>query len=166
MAVFKSCWLASFALWPDMVARGAQHYNRPFRTTAIGLLVVLPGALAGIALVSQGAPFLQILGFIVLGCLFLVGIAGSTGLCLRIGQGLASPVDKDRPWRAVLRGGVVMSFVCLFPIIGWLGVLLWMLASGCGVVILPRVSQSIQSAAAAQPSPPVMAPDEAAQAGS
>lgn len=150
-AVFNCCWLASYALWPKMVTRGAQHFSRPFRTTAIGLLVAFPGGLAGIALATQNAPFLKMLGFLVLGALILVGIAGSTSLCLRVGQGLASPADKDRPWKAVLRGGVVLAFVCLFPIIGWIGVLLWMLICGCGVVILPRFSRAQAAVPAPQP---------------
>jgi hypothetical protein len=185
MAVFICSWLASFALWPEMVKKGAERYGRPWATTGAGLLVTLPGGLAGAALSHANEPLLKIIGIIMLGSIILIGVVGSTGLCLRVGQGLASPADKDRPWRAVLRGGVVMAFVCLFPVIGWIGVLLWMLISGCGVVILPqrlRVPASASVSAASRQSPetapatppipahqtrpPVMAPDEAPQTGS
>lgn len=182
MAVFICSWLASFALWPEMVKKGAERYGRPWATTGAGLLVTLPGGLAGAALSQANEPLLKIIGIIMLGSIILIGVVGSAGLCLRVGQGLASPADKDRPWRAVLRGGVVMAFVCLFPVIGWIGVLLWMLISGCGVVILPRRLQApaSESAASRQPPetahaahpipapqtpPPVLAPDEAPQTG-
>lgn len=151
VAVFNCCWLASYALWPQMVAKGAQYFSRPFRTTVAGLFIAVPIGLAGAALASLNHPLPKVIGFIVFSGLILVGIVGSTSLCLRVGQGLESPADKDRPWKAVLRGGVVMAFVCLFPIIGWIGVLLWMLICGCGVVILPRFSRARATAPASQP---------------
>jgi len=36
------------------------------------------------------------------------------------------------PWRRVLRGGVVLSFAFLLPVIGWFVLLPWTLVSGVG----------------------------------
>ncbi len=142
MAVFICSWLATFALWPELVRRGAERYSRPFHATLMGLLIVVPGALAGAALAAAKQPIFKFVGVTALGAVFLIGLAGSAGLCLRVGRGLASPADREQPWRAVLRGGIVMAFVCLFPIIGWIGVLFWMLISGCGVIALSRGSNT------------------------
>jgi len=159
MAVFICSWLAAFALWPGMVRRGADRYGRPFRTTFIGLLVAAPGAVAGIALASARQPAFKFVGLTLLGLVFLVGVAGSAGLCLRVGRGLASPADHDQPWRAVLRGGIVMAFVCLFPIVGWVGVLLWMLVSGCGVIAMSRAAAAREAEVSpAVPEPPADTP--------
>lgn len=149
MAVFICSWLGAFALWPEFVKRGADRYSRPLSLTGIGLVVAVPGALAGIALASLNHPLMKFLGITVMTSVFLVGVAGSAGLCLRVGRGLVSPADQSRPWMAVVRGGVVLAFICLFPLVGWIGVLGWMLISGCGVIVSARLAKAPQ---------PVMAP--------
>jgi len=158
MAVFICSWLGSFALWPDFVKRGADRYSRPFSLTGAGLVVAAPGTLAGIALASQNHPVFKFVGITVLTSVFLIGVAGSAGLCLRVGRGLVSPADQDRPWMAVVRGGIVLAFICLFPLIGWIGILGWTLISGCGVIISSRFSKSTKTAETpASPSEPASA---------
>jgi len=163
MAVFICSWLGAFALWPEFVKRGAERYSRPFSLTGVGLVVAAPGSLAGIALASINHPLFKFIGITVMTAVFLIGVAGSAGLCLRVGRGLASPADQDRPWMAVVRGGVVLAFVCLFPVIGWIGVLGWMLISGCGVIVSARFGRSSEPAAAPA-LPPDLKPEEPAPA--
>jgi hypothetical protein len=154
MAVFICSWLGVFALWPEFVKRGADRYSRPFSLTGAGLVVAAPGSLAGIALAQINHPLFKFVGITVMTAVFLIGVAGSAGLCLRVGRGLASPADKDRPWLPVVRGSVVLAFVCLFPLIGWIGILGWLLISGCGVIVSARFGHSPQAAAA-----PALPPD-------
>jgi len=40
--------------------------------------------------------------------------------------------DARLPWRRVLRGGTVLSFAFVLPVIGWFGLLPWTLVSGVG----------------------------------
>ena len=62
--------------------------------------------------------------------------AGSTGLALRLGRGLASADDAQAPWRQVRRGGVVLALTFLLVItlplvlIPGLGALILALARG------------------------------------
>ncbi len=163
MAVFICSWLGVFALWPEFVKRGADRYSRPVSLTGVGLVVAVPGSLAGIALAQINHPLFKFIGITVMTSVFLIGVAGSAGLCLRVGQGLASPADQDRPWMAVVRGGVVLAFVCLFPLIGWIGVLGWILISGCGVIVGARFAKTPQPAAAPA-LPPDLNPGEPAPA--
>jgi hypothetical protein len=57
---------------------------------------------------------------------------GSAGLCDRIGAGLPGDTDARQPWRRVLRGGIVLSFAFVLPVIGWFVLLPWTLVSGVG----------------------------------
>ena len=164
MAVFICSWLGSFALWPEFVKRAADRYSRPVKLTGAGLVVAVPGSLAGIALASQNQPVFKLVGITVLTAVFLIGVAGSAGLCLRIGRGLVSPADEDRPWLAIVRGGVVLAFICLFPLIGWIGILSWTLISGCGVIISSRFSGSTKPVATPAP-PPELPSKEPAPSG-
>jgi hypothetical protein len=45
--------------------------------------------------------------------------SGVSGLASMLGARLASPVDLERPWKGTLRGGLVLAFSCLLPLLGW-----------------------------------------------
>jgi hypothetical protein len=60
---------------------------------------------------------------------------GSAGLCDRIGAGLPGDADARLPWRRVLRGGIVLSFAFVLPVIGWFVLLPWTLVSGVGAAL-------------------------------
>lgn len=138
LIVFVSYWLAAAALFPRVVERSKQTYDRrPVRATLIGALVSTPFLLLGLALLGGApAPGLKLLGVVLLAVPALLGLLGSAGLGERIGAGLPSSGDAQHPWRRVLRGGTVLSLTFLLPVVGWLGVLPWTLVSGVGAAVL------------------------------
>ena len=138
LLVLESYWLASAALFPAWVSRARSAYDaRAGRATLLGVLVTTPLALAGIALMSKsGNAPLMLAGGLVVSIPVFLALAGSSGLALRIGAGLAMPGDEVAPWRRVLRGGVVLSLTFLLPVVGWFIVFPFALVSGVGAALL------------------------------
>ena len=137
LLVFNAHWLAAVGLFPKMVDRCAAHYGRPFRTTALGLLIGVPMLLVGISVFGKlGHPFFKIVGGAFVSVPVVLGLLGSAGLSRRIGAGLASPIDETQPWRRVLRGGIVLSLTLLLPVVGWFVLLPGTFASGLGAAVL------------------------------
>lgn len=164
MLMFVAYWLAASALCPNVVARAAEQYRRPFRLTFLGLLMVLPLVLIAIGLLKLNNPVVVMLGIGVIAGSALIGFIGSAGLCLRIGQGLASPSDEHQPWRRVLRGGVVLVLTFLLPFFGWFALTLWTLVSGFAAAVLSIRESRRGATAVPQPSP--MTPPPTIAAGS
>jgi hypothetical protein len=70
-----------------------------------------------------------------------------SGIAARIGHATASPVDRDRPWRAIVRGSVIMELACLFPLVGWLLIYPIAVVVGMGAAALALIpSFSTQAA--------------------
>lgn len=138
LLVLVSYWLASSALFPAWVARARTVYAvRPIRGTLIGLIAATPLTLAGVGLMSQsGNSVLMLAGGLVVSIPVFLALAGSAGLALHIGAGLAMPGDEATPWRRVLRGGVVLSLTFLLPVVGWFIVFPWALISGVGAALM------------------------------
>jgi hypothetical protein len=158
LIVLVSYWLAAAALFPRTVARARVVYSeRPVRATLIGAAVGGPSLLVGLALLNTPNGAAKLLGAIVVSTQILLGLLGSAGLGERIGAGLPSAGDAGRPWRAVLRGGTVLSLTFLLPIIGWFGVLPWALTSGVGAALMAMRAggRPIGASAAASESPAV-----------
>lgn len=131
--VMVSYWLLAAALFPNALAQMRHAYDaRATRSTITGLLVTVPLLLLGVVLLQGTHPLVKLLGAVVLSTPVVLGLMGSAGLCDRIGAGL--PVDRDaqQPWRRVLRGGAVLTFAFVLPIIGWFLLLPWTLVSGVG----------------------------------
>lgn len=133
-AVMVSYWLLAAALFPRALAHSRSAYDaRSGRATVVGLLAAVPTLLLGAALLQQGPhPVLKLLGAVLVSAPVALGLAGSAGLCDRIGAGLPSDGDARQPWRRVLRGGIVLSFAFVLPVIGWFVLLPWTLVSGFG----------------------------------
>jgi hypothetical protein len=126
-------WLLCRGLWPTTVADCAEDYRRSlWKPFAVGipitvLIVVLasmvsklPGAFGGI-------------GAAVTICLFITyASAGVAGLATVIGDRLPSPADAQCPWKATIRGGVVLELSFLLPILGWFLLLPASLITGAG----------------------------------
>jgi hypothetical protein len=142
-AALVCAWLATAALWPTAVARCAALYARPVRTTLVGLaaggpLLVLAAAAAGKGRELPGA---SVLGAALLLLLPLPAVFGLAGLARRVGEALAAGAE-DKPWRAALRGGLVLAATFLLPFAGWFVLLPWGLLSGFGAAILTWRSRS------------------------
>jgi hypothetical protein len=130
-------WLAAFALFPGAVEACRARYARPFLATGAGLLVLAPLLVVGLAAanaIKQPGPAGAVK--IALLLLLLPAFLGSSGLALRIGAGLPSPLDAVQPWRRVLRGGYVLAPTFLLPFLGWFIILPWTLISGFGAALL------------------------------
>jgi hypothetical protein len=137
LMVFVSYWLLSVSLFPAMVERSRLAYGaRPARLTMIGALAALPLMVVGAGLM-KGAPnaALKIIGAGLASLPILLGLIGSAGLSERIAHGLKHADDARTPWRRSLRGGLVLSFTFLLPIVGWFGVLPATILSGFGVML-------------------------------
>ncbi|MEP7345214.1 MAG: hypothetical protein ABI877_08100 [Gemmatimonadaceae bacterium] len=131
--VMVSYWLLAAALFPDTLVRTREAYDaRATRLTLTGLLVTFPLLLAGVVLLQGAHPLVKLLGAVVLSMPVVLGLMGSAGLCDRVGAGLPADRDAQQPWRRVLRGGAVLSFAFVLPIIGWFLLLPWTLVSGVG----------------------------------
>jgi hypothetical protein len=134
MLSFQAYWLASTALFPRFVEHASHRYHRPVRTTLIGLAIVLPTFLLGFFVNSResNATLVKIIGIFVASVPLLLGLIGSAGLCELIGKGLPASEDPSPNWRHVWRGGWVLNFSFVFPLVGWVIVFPLTLISGCG----------------------------------
>lgn len=131
-----SYWLAARALCPGVVDWAEARYrDRPWRTLLMGVLLALPMFALGVVLTKTPFPGVaQIGGGILLG-LLLAGLVGSAGLAQHIGRGLTGAADADRPWRGVLRGGGVLLFTLIMPLLGWFILAPAVVASGVGATV-------------------------------
>jgi hypothetical protein len=130
--MFVSYWLAAAALFPAHVTRCSEQFGRPILTTLIGLLLAAVPIGVGIAVLNAAPAALKWIGLLLIAAPLLAGLVGSAGLARRVGVGLPAPHDATQPWRAVLRGGVVLALTFLLPIMGQILVIPLVLASGTG----------------------------------
>ena len=132
-AVMVSYWLLAAALFPDALRRSRAAYDqRTGRVTFAGLATAVPALLVGAGLLQGPHPLLKLIGGVMVSAPVALGLVGSAGLCDRIGAGLPGDADARLPWRRVLRGGIVLSFAFVLPVIGWFVLLPWTLVSGVG----------------------------------
>ena len=157
LIVYVSYWLLAEALFPRLVENASRQYGRPINITLLGLGAALAPTVVGIALSKTPNPLLKFIGVTLLIVPGLLGLMGSAGLTFRIGTGLPSPMDSAQPWKRVLRGGIVLAFTFLLPVVGWIILPLWVLVSGLGAFILAVREQKKEQAPQAQ-LPPVPVP--------
>ena len=136
MLVFQAYWLAGTGLFPRLVGQARDRYKTPIRTTLIGLAVVVPTFYIGIFwLLNIDNITVKIIGLVIGVVPLMLGLIGSAGLCQLIGLGLPAPGDQSQNWRRVWRGGWVLNFCYLLPLIGWFVILPWGIISGCGAFV-------------------------------
>lgn len=133
LAVFVGIWLATAGLFPARVERCADRLGAtPWRCGWVGLATAVPLLVAGGAVgrVAPNAPG-KLLGVALILATVLAALAGTTGLALRIGRGLAAEGDAREPWRRVRRGGVVLALtygtIVLLPLTWLAGLGAWVL---------------------------------------
>ena len=157
-AVMVSYWLLAAALFPATLRRARAAYDqRSGRVTVTGLLVAVPTLLVGAGLLQGPHPQLKLIGGVLVSTPIALGLVGSAGLCDRIGAGLPGDADSRLPWRRVLRGGIVLSFAFVLPVIGWFLVLPWTLVSGVGASLGSLRRRSAAVPQATTPAAPVEA---------
>lgn len=143
-------WLAAVALSRPTVERAHRTYAaRPVAATLVGLLALVPAAGVFAVFAKAAHPGVKLLAGAVLLVPLVLSLVGSAGLADRIGAGLATPVDRAQPWRRVLRGGAVLGLLFIVPVLGWFAVFPLTLASGLGVMLLPRRPLSVPEQPAA-----------------
>jgi hypothetical protein len=144
LAVYVNYWLLAAALFPAQVDRASRQYANPVKLTLVGLATAIVPVVVGLILANMANPLTKVVGLALVIVPGMLGLAGSAGLALRIGIGLNSPLDTTQPWRRVLRGGLVLSFSFLLPVVGWVILPLWVLVSGLGAFLLALKEQKAQ----------------------
>jgi hypothetical protein len=158
LSVYVSYWLLAEALFPGLVARASKLYSSPIKISLLGLLSAALPVAVGLLLANLPNPLVKVLGITLVVIPILLGLVGSAGFAQRIGAGLPSPEDASQPWRKVLRGGILLAFAFLLPIVGWIILPIWALVSGFGAFILcvrERVGERGRNSPLPVPSSPV-----------
>ncbi len=143
--------LLCHALFPKWTVRSeARLRTRPYSTMAVGVFVGLAVFFLGVALLNAPHPAIKVVGGAVILSVLLFSFAGCAGLSRFVGSRLPSPADAERPWKAVIRGWVVIYLAALLPIFGWFVFLPLALLSGVGAALLsmrqpaaPRVEVAV-----------------------
>lgn len=162
LLIFISYWLATGALFPELVVRSRALYSRPGRLTLLGLLLAVPVVALGIYVVGRPSAPVKVLGGLIIAIPVVVGLAGSSGLCQRVGMGMTMPTDTQQPWRRQLRGGIVLALTFLLPFIGWFFIMPWTLVSGFAAAVLATVPERKEKPPQpATEATPISAPKEA-----
>lgn len=120
MSSLPCLWLLCRALWFETFDHAIAACEKSLsKSFYLGLPLVFVSAVA-VALVGKlpGA-FGQIGGVGVFCAIFLFAQIGVAALTSLIGRRLPSPIDAEKPWRVTLRGGIVLVFSYLLPIVGW-----------------------------------------------
>ena len=153
-AVMVSYWLLAAALFPEALRRARAAYDqRSGRVTVTGLVTAIPALLAGAGLLQAPNPVLKLIGGTLVSAPIALGLVGSAGLCDRIGAGLPGDADVRLPWRRVLRGGIVLSFAFVLPVLGWFVLLPWTLVSGVGASLGSLRRRPVEAPRATTPAP-------------
>lgn len=134
--VYVAYWLMAAGLFPQMVERCAERMGTPVKTTLVGLATFIPAVALGI-LISNRAPgaAIKVIGIGIALLAVLVALFGSAGLALRIGRGLKSERDTREPWRAVLRGGIVLALTFVLPFLGTFVLMPFAFIAGAGALV-------------------------------
>src|SRR5262249_44057605 len=129
-------WLLCRGLWPQVVARAdevcARGLIRPF---LVGLPITAALILSA-AILSQAGTVGKITATAIVCCYLMIANSGVAGLITGIGRRLASPIDSEWPWRATLRGGIVLELSFLLPVLGWFVILPLSVTIGCGAACI------------------------------
>lgn len=141
LAGLTALWLLCAGLWPRAVERTVEDLGRGIiKPLLVGIPITLIVAAAFIGATKLPNPFSGVLG-VGLGSAFLlyagVGIAG---LATVVGKRLPSPVDTERPWKATIRGSLVLGFVWVLPFVGWFVLMPASIFIGAGATLRSLIS--------------------------
>jgi len=153
LLAFSGLWLLCRGLWPEAVAATADRCGKSLWPSFI---VGLPPTIVMIVLtrilfnVLGPAGKIAGVGFV---CLYMLQAhTGVSGLATAIGRRLSSPLDEQSPWRATLRGGIVLELTYLLPIFGWFVILPASIIIGSGAANLSLLSKLRMTLFAKRPS--------------
>ncbi|HEU4388178.1 MAG TPA: hypothetical protein VFV34_10295 [Blastocatellia bacterium] len=151
MLAFPSLWLLCRGLWPNVTSGATAVCSRgSLRGFAVGVPITI-----GVALLAALSNLLGPLGKLAaaaLICFYLViANIGVAGFATAIGERLKSPADLERPWRATLRGGIILELTYLLPILGWFLILPASIIIGSGAATLSLIALYRTRSAASAP---------------
>jgi hypothetical protein len=151
LLAFPGLWLLCRGLWPDRVTASAARCDRGLiKPFLAGLPITFLSGVAAIAL-NNGAGVPGKIAAIMLFCAYLIHAhTGVAGLATCIGERLKSPADRERPWRATLRGGIALELSYLLPVLGWFIILPASFIIGSGAAALSTFRFRIVSATEAR----------------
>lgn len=133
LITFPSLWLLCLALWPRFVQRTCTAVEGGLlRSFLIGIPITVLAIVIIVIVGKLPASFGQIGGILTFSLLMLFAQAGVSGLATQLGRRLKSPADLDRPWKATLRGGIVLALSYLLPLVGWFLILPASIIVGAG----------------------------------
>ena len=143
LLAFPGLWLLCRGLWPNLVSGAADRCRHgllkpllvgaPLTTIVIVFAIVVAKFPGGLGAIVSAAII----------CAFaFVSNAGVAGFATCIGERLPSPVDAAKPWKATLRGGIVLELSYLLPVLGWFVILPLSIIIGCGAATLSLMSLS------------------------
>jgi hypothetical protein len=156
--LYPACCLMARSLAPDRVEAARDYVAaHPYRSFGWGLVVWAPSIL-GISVLAQGPGPLKLAALFGFAALMAHTFLGLAGLATRIGEGIGSPLDADRPWLATVRGMVCLQIPGTLPILGWFVVAPTAFMLGAGAAWRTRKAEA--------PAPaPEVAPAEIASEG-
>lgn len=137
LLAFPGLWLLCRGLWPKTVEGAAVRCSRGLvKSFLVGAPITAVMAIVTAVLSKAFGAAGTIAAFGTVCLYMMLAHAGVAGLVTHIGQRLASPSDAERPWKATLRGGVVLELTYLLPILGWFVILPVSIIIGCGAATL------------------------------
>lgn len=148
MLATPGLWLLCRGLWPDLVTESAVHCRRRMITPFfIGLPIAVFAFITVMFLSKLPQPFAAITIIGLLCSVLIYAHIGVTAIASILGERLPSPADKDRPWNATVRGGIVLELSYLLPVIGWFFILPISLIIGAGLTTRSLISTAKKSRA-------------------
>ena len=137
LLALPSLWLLCYSLWPNAALVASTKTKRsifkPFLiglpVTAVMLLIAaaMKNLLAGLGNIGAGA---------LVSMYIVYAGTGVAGLATTIGQRLKSPSDAEQPWRATLRGSIILALTYILPVLGWFVILPASIIIGAGAVTM------------------------------
>jgi hypothetical protein len=139
LLAFPGLWILCRGLWPRAVAKAATICGKGLIKPFLAGLPLTAVTIFAAAVLSNFGPAGKIAAVATV-CLYLmIANCGVAGLVTVVGERLADPsgiIGSQQPWRATLRGGVVLGLASLLPILGWFVILPVAVIIGCGANLL------------------------------
>jgi hypothetical protein len=128
-------WLLCRGLWPGSVESARSDCVKTLWKPFLVGIPITAGAIFLCAMLGKlPQPVGGILAILDI-CLFITyASAGVAGLATVVGERLPSPADAQCPWKATIRGGVILELSYLLPILGWFVLLPSSIIIGAGAV--------------------------------
>jgi hypothetical protein len=144
MLAFIGLWLLCRGLWPVRVGDAAASCGKGLlKSFFVGLPLAAMTVIAVIVFSNLGAIGKVMVVAII--CSYVIySSIGVAGLATCIGERLASKTDEIKgPWRATLRGSVVLVLSFLPPVLGWFVILPITYVIGCGAATLSLLKSAV-----------------------